>query len=282
MTTKPIDSLSDIIAAYDHFIIDLWGVMHDGTTLYAGAAEALKSIHNAGKHVLFLSNAPRKASRAIEVLDTLGVTRDHYAHMLTSGQCAHDWLAASNEWGKHYYYLGPSKDEDVLQGLDYMNEPDINNADFILNTGFEYDYQPTDEIQPLLERLIAAKLPLLCVNPDLEVVKQDGTRLLCAGWVAERYQQMGGNVTMVGKPYERVYEEAFARFNTADKSRILAIGDNLLTDIKGANAHGIDSLLISGGILKSEHGQLPDDTLLQELYRQTAATPTYVCSGFRA
>ncbi len=273
----PLTSLTDISSHYDAFLIDLWGVIHDGTQMYEGAAAALAHLHQAGKPVCFLSNAPRTADKAIRVMDALGVPRAHYAHLVTSGQVAHDWLKSESPWGKNYYYLGPGKDEDILNGLDYQSTT-MDKAGFILNTGFESDFQPEADILPTLEKLLSLKLPLLCVNPDMEVVKQDGTRMLCAGWVAQAYQQMGGTVTLIGKPYAQVYNTTIGLLG-ADK-KILAIGDNLHTDIKGAQNMGLDSLLITGGILKSEHGTHPSPEKLAALCHQASAAPTYVAQAF--
>ncbi len=278
---KPIESISDILHEYDAFIIDLWGVMHDGTQLYSGAKDAIAALHAAGKQVIFLSNAPRRRERPEATLLEFGVKREQFVELVTSGQVAYDTLKADPYLGTSYYYLGPSKDEDILDGLATITRVDSPaDADFILNAGFEYDFQPEAEIEPLLQALRAENLPLLCVNPDLEVVKQDGTRLLCAGWVARRYEQLGGTAEYVGKPHPAVYEVCFDKLS--NNKRILAIGDNLLTDILGANQAGIDSLLITGGILKSEGGAHPSPEKLAELCKQTGATPTYVAELFSA
>lgn len=280
MNAQAITSIAELSDHYDAYLIDLWGVMHDGSTLYAGADAALAHLRAKGKSVIFLSNAPRKAERAIKVLSRLGVDPQHYDHMVTSGQMAHDTLKTHETYGSHYYYLGPTKDEDVLGGLDYEQVKKPDDADFILNAGFEYDYQPEAEIEPLLVRLAALELPLLCINPDLEVVKQDGTRLLCAGRVAGRYEQLGGLVDYIGKPHQAIYHHCLNLLSNMAPSQVLAIGDNLLTDIKGANAMGIDSLLIKGGIMASEHGTVPDGDQLATHYMQTGATPTYVADRF--
>ena len=297
---KHINSIADIAAHYDAFLIDLWGVMHDGTKLYSGAKEAIAYLHARGKKIIFLSNAPRKADKAEVTLLKFGIPREAFVEVVTSGQVAYDQLLANNKYGAHYYYLGPDKDSDILMrnGVPVLTEHDrdenlledapslqrVNTpeeADFIVNTGFEYDFQPEAEIEPLLQRLLAKGLPLLCANPDLEVVKQDGTQLLCAGWVARRYEELGGEVHYIGKPHGDVYEACFELLD-APRERILGIGDNFLTDIRGANAAGIDSLLITGGILRAENGAHPDHTALEALCQQTAARPTYVAELFAA
>lgn len=280
MMNKPTPSPIDIFSRYDAFIIDLWGVMHDGSTLYPGAAETLAWLHEQRKQIVFLSNAPRRATLAEITLHKLGIAKTLYDHVLTSGETAYQMLKESMLFGPRYYYLGPGKDEDVLDGLAYERVADPAQADFILNSGFEYDYQPEDDILPLLQRLYSLRLPLLCINPDIEVVKQDGARLLCAGWVAARYAGLGGHVVYIGKPHADVYARSFSLLGNPPKSRILAIGDNLHTDIVGANHQNIDCVLISGGILTSEQGHLPDERELAEHIAKAGATPTYVLPRF--
>lgn len=245
-------ALPDIAASYDAFIIDLWGVMHDGTALYPGAAEALASL--APKPVVFLSNAPRRAHKAEATLTTLGVKREHYLRVITSGEIAFDLLKHEKRFSR-YYYLGPSKDEDILSDLPEYRSVGMEDAEFVLNTGYEVDFQPHEAVIPTLEKLLARALPLLCVNPDYEVVKQDGTHMLCAGALAQEYARMGGRVDYIGKPHANAYEAAKQYL---PQGRLLMIGDNPDTDIAGAKGAGIDSLLIAGGVLKVKHGTLLD------------------------
>lgn len=244
-----MSKLAEIANYYDGFIIDLWGVIHDGTALYPGAVDALKSL---GKPVVFLSNAPRQSHKAQETLDKLGVPRDAYLKVITSGQIAHDALKGDQTFSK-YYYLGPSKDEDILADLPSYKSVSIEEAEFVLNTGYEADFQPHAEVLPTLQKLLARKLPLMCVNPDMEVVKQDGTHMLCAGTLANAYAEMGGSVEYIGKPHANAFEAAKAALPPGN---LLMIGDNPDTDIEGASAAGLDSLLITGGILKVRHGRV--------------------------
>jgi HAD superfamily hydrolase (TIGR01459 family) len=272
-------TLTALIARYDAFLVDLWGVVHDGTQLYPGAGAALAALHGAGKPVVFLSNAPRQAHKAAATLDRLGVPREHYRELITSGQIAHDRLKAEAGSGQRcYYYLGPSKDEDILADLEnYVEVNTPQKADFILNTGYEVDFQPHAEILPTLNKLLAATLPLLCVNPDLEVVKQDGTEMLCAGSVAVEYERMGGAVTYIGKPHANAFNAALAALpDGTAKSRVLMIGDNPATDIAGASAAGLDSLLITGGVLKVKHGKTLSDTEA----RQICPAATHILPAF--
>jgi len=266
----------DIITSYDALIVDLWGVIHDGTSLYPGVAETLRVLHELKKPVVFLSNAPRVSAKARTNLVALKIPTNHYLDIVTSGQVAHDLLAATPTQ-KKYYYLGPSKDEDVLSDLlNYKKVAEAQEADFILNTGYEYDGQPHEEIVPLLLQLLP--LPMLCINPDMEVVKQDGTHFLCAGAVAAEYTRLGGRVSYIGKPFPDVYKVAMSMLGSG---RFLAVGDNPATDIKGANDAGIDSLLVIGGVLNARYGENLREADAREICRIAGVTPTYVLPGFR-
>lgn len=269
------------LSRYDAVLLDLWGVVHDGTALYPDALASMRALRMAGKKIVLLSNAPRRASKAKAVLETLGVDASLYDLLLTSGEAAHDELKADPEMlGTHYYYLGPGKDEDILSDLeDYTQVDDPAEADFVLNTGFEQDFQPKGDILPTLRKLHKNELPLLCVNPDFEVVKLDGTHMLCAGVVAQMYEELGGMGLRIGKPYPLVYSKALA-FLGLPPERILAIGDGPATDILGANHAGIDSLLITGGILSVEHPGI-DEAKARDICQRYGADPTYVLPSFR-
>ena len=270
-------NLQAIIENYDAFIVDLWGVIHDGDKLYPGVAETLRVLSELGKPVVFLSNAPRVAAKAQQNLVRLGIPDAHYQDIVTSGQVAHDILAA-NPTRKTYYYLGPGKDEDVLANvLNATLTMDTAQADFILNTGYQFDGQPHEEIIPLLKKLLP--LPLLCINPDMEVVKQDGTQILCAGAVAAEYTAMGGKSAYIGKPFPEVYATAKALLPQAE--RILCVGDNPATDIKGANDADFDSLLVTGGILKVRYGDDIGDTEARHICSLAGVAPSHILSGFR-
>lgn len=270
----------DILARYDAFLIDLWGVVHDGTALYPGVADVLAQLHAQGKPVVFISNAPRVSAKAEATLTKLGIPRAHYKQVVTSGQVAHDLLRDDTDlFGTHYYYLGPSKDEDILADLpDYTRVATPEEADFVLNTGYEQDFQPHNEVLPLLKKLIALDLPLLCVNPDLEVVKQDGTQMLCAGALAGEYEDMGGIAEYVGKPHPAIYDVCR---DLLPAGKLLAVGDNPLTDILGANEAEIDSLLITGGVLTSRHGGTVSEQQARDECHEENAEPTYILPAFR-
>ncbi len=241
---------------YRGFILDLWGVIHDGSRLYPHALECLKQLRAQGKRVFFLSNAPRRVHKVTAVLESIGVSADLYEGVMSSGEAAYQAMAAGEvSVGKRYLYIGPERDADVLQGLSYSSGPP-EEADFILNVGFGSEEAGLEDLTPLLARCLARRLPMLCLNPDMEVVKISGERFPCAGVIARQYVSMGGAVQWYGKPYPAVYRHCLARLAPLRPAEILAVGDGLYTDILGANNAGIDTLLIQGGILQGRQAEV--------------------------
>lgn len=275
----------DIIHRYDAFLLDLWGVIHDGATAYPEVHETLGSIREAGKKVIFLSNAPRRAAKAVEGLERLKIEKHLYDHVVTSGEVAYERLKARDMRaftlkGNRYTYIGPERDAGLLDGLDYVRVEHAKDADFVLVTGYDEDSSPIDEKKPQLEEAIRYQLPLICANPDWVIVRISGVRAYCAGVIAKQYEDMGGVVQYFGKPYPGVYRKSLALLEGVPLSRIAAIGDSLTTDIKGANGMGIDSYLIAGGILGEalniQHGELPNPKALLRVCEGEGVIPSGV------
>ena len=239
--------------SHDGFIVDLWGVIHDGIAPYPGAVDCLRRLRAAGKRVVLLSNAPRRARLVQEGLRGMGVPDDGYDGILTSGEATRSaLLARSDPWfaglGRRVLHLGPRKDRTIFEGLDLDLVQDPADADFLLNTGpdDESGENAPEPYLPLLQRCAILDIPMLCANPDLEIVR-GGERIICAGLLSRSYEQYGGTVRSIGKPYAEVYEVVFPMLGVP-KSRILAVGDALATDIAGAKAAGISSCWVLGGI----------------------------------
>lgn len=286
-------NITEIAKNYDYFILDIWGVIHDGSQTYPRVLEQLKYLRQLGKKVCFLSNAPRRSSKVAEVLKKFGITEDLYDFIITSGEATFLFLQENqNNSTKlqhligttpnsfHYYYIGPEKDADLLNGLGYKATIDAAQADFVVATGFDHDLSTIEEKLPQLSEAKKNNLTMICVNPDLIVVKQNGLELICAGLMALEYKKMGGKVVYFGKPYNLVYEQVFRLFSNPDKTKVLAIGDGIETDILGANKNGIDSALVAGGILAGElgikHGELPNQDSMQKICNKYQAYPQFV------
>ena len=255
-----LSGLAELSAAYDGYIVDLWGVIHDGITPFADALACLE--HLRGKPVLLLSNAPRRAEAARVLLRALGVEDALYRDLLTSGEAT--WLALrerKDPWfaglGKRLHHLGPERDRSTFEGLGLSLSDGPADADFVLNTGPDdhRDGQTLEAFAPELDACLRAGLKMICANPDLEIVR-GGARILCAGALAAYYTANGGDVRSIGKPDPAIYAQALNRLGV-QPSRVLAIGDSLRTDIVGAATAGIDSVWVTGGIHAEELGDDP-------------------------
>lgn len=274
---KMIDSLRLIANQYDIFLCDLWGVIHDGDELYPDVLHTLESLEAVGKKVFFLSNAPRLASSVSERMDAMGVSRRWYSGALTSGEAAVKWLnnQGKAKFGGALYYLGLEKDAPLLEKLAQPVVSTLADAEWVLNGNFVELGDSMSDVQPLLHEARERNLPMLCINPDMEVVKLDGTRIACAGAIAEAYEELGGKVEYIGKPHSLIYQYALETLGVGDTSRVAMIGDNILTDIRGGARAGLDTVLVLQGILK-EGGEQKIAALIE----QTGVSPTYAISGF--
>lgn len=277
--------IKEISANYDYFIFDLWGVIHDGTQAYEGVLEALSFLRAQGKKICFLSNAPRRSFKVAEILKKFSITPDFYEFILTSGEATFlDFKKNQennfSEFGKKYFYIGPKKDIDLLDGLEYQQVFEAEQASFAIVTGFDDEASILQEKLPQIQGAKKYNLPLICVNPDLLVVKQNGVEMICAGVLAAEYEKMGGKVFYYGKPFSSVYKMTYDFFGKPDKNKIIAIGDGMETDIKGASDFGIDSVLVTGGILCNKlgvrYGQEASRDKVQQVCESYKVFPQYI------
>jgi HAD superfamily hydrolase (TIGR01459 family) len=272
---KFLTGFTEIAGEYDGFILDLWGVVHDGVNPIPGAPECLERLHQAGKHCVLLSNAPRRSEVIARQLTKMGIPTAHYTGVMTSGEASHIVLRdRPDAWykalGDRVFHLGPERDRNLVDGLDLVAVDDPAAATFVLNTGPDHLADPAEapSYDPLLERCAERQLPMICANPDLEVIR-GGVRVLCAGTLALRYLEMGGDVRMLGKPDPRIYDPVLEMLDLP-KARVLAVGDALRTDIAGAAAIGVDSCWVLGG-LHGEH--LGDDKQITEEAERAGLAP---------
>lgn len=273
---KILPSISSIIPNYDAFLLDLWGVVHDGTQLYDGVRETLVALKKADKQVVFISNAPRRAARVASVLTELGIEPALYDYIVSSGEVGFHWLeSGKSPWGNHYYLIAAEKDKGLLDNLNFEQVDELKNADFILNLGFGTEEQTSEDYAPTLQAAAKLNIPMLCLNPDLEVIKISGGRFPCAGALAKDYIALGGKVKSFGKPYPEVYEYAHKLLGGIDKKQILAVGDSLETDIPGAKQFGVDCVLVTSGILKGH-----EIAEIKEMCGSLDLHPTYLLPQF--
>lgn len=245
---KTIKGLSEIFSAYDGFIFDLWGVLHDGVSPSPDTKKILKMLKKTKKPVWLLSNSHNRIEPNIAILTSMGITPDLYAGITTAGEAT--WHALKNvyleKFGKKCLSIGYN--QSLYEGLDIDLVENAEDANFVLNGLFIKETEDLDPHIKLLEKLLTYKLPMICSDPD-NFAHEEDTLFICPGFFTKKYEQMGGNVINFGKPYRDVYSTCFKGLKT---NNILAVGDAMITDIKGAYGVGIDSVLIMSGIHRNE------------------------------
>lgn len=244
-----ISGLSEIAADYSAALCDIWGVIHDGQTVFPHVSDALQQFRKYSGPVILLSNAPRPAATVARRLTELGLSQECYDGIVTSGEVTRHLLTARGQQGQKCHHVGPEKDADLVAEL-AIELSDLEAADFILLSGLYDDLTETpDDYGSLLDQWHQRGLEIICANPD-RIVPFGDRFIYCAGAVAERYEQKGGGVEWVGKPYPLVYQHALEVLAGlgAPTQNVLAIGDGPKTDIAGANRAGLDALFVGAGL----------------------------------
>ncbi|WLR93388.1 TIGR01459 family HAD-type hydrolase [Shinella zoogloeoides] len=243
-----IQSFRDIASHYDVVLCDVWGVLHNGVEAFSAASEALAEARAAGLTVVLITNSPRPHPGVKVQIRGLGVTDDAYDRIVTSGDVTR---ALIEDAPKRVYFIGADKDHPLLDGLG-VEQAGLEAADVVVCAGLRDDeVESIEDYRAELTALAARDLPFICANPDLVVER--GHRLIpCAGALAQLYEVLGGTTRIAGKPYRPIYEKSLAEAREMrgafDLSRVIAIGDGMPTDVRGAEGFGLDVLYISGGI----------------------------------
>jgi HAD superfamily hydrolase (TIGR01459 family) len=235
--------------------------MHNGVKLNQKAVEAIDQLKNNSKKIVFLSNAPRPSSRVINFLLKMDLDEKYLSNVMTSGEAAMHAIN-ENKFGKTFFHLGPPRDTSVFDKVK-ENKVDLEKCDFILCTGLFDEHEEDLEYYKKLLRQHTTK-KLICTNPDL-TVHRGNIEELCAGSVAKIFEEIGGEVVYFGKPHKEIYDMCF---NSSE--RVLAIGDNLRTDIKGANNLNIDCIFISDGVHRDEYKDISGLSFLLKKYKVKA------------
>jgi HAD superfamily hydrolase (TIGR01459 family) len=272
-----VPGLSALAPSYGAVLCDVWGVLHNGVAAFGPACEALTAFRReTGGPVVLITNAPRPNAPVRLQLAELGVPTSAFDDIVTSGDVTRGAIEALD--GAPVLHIGPERDLTLFEGLKAPLSGE-DGAEAVVCTGLVDDEQETPETyRPLFERLIARDIPFICANPDI-VVERGDTLIWCAGALARLYEDMGGRVTIVGKPHAPIYEAAIARAEAAaghklERSAILAIGDGLPTDIRGAVANRLDALFITDGIHGADFGPAgqPDEALVRARLKEEGLT----------
>ena len=271
-------------------ILDIWGVLWDGIEVYPEAIDTLKKIKELNIPVILLSNAPRKASKVKKKLNAIGIKKEFYKEIISSGEICRSALLSKNFVvpGEHYYFIGLKEDKDLLSGSHFSEAKNMNSADFVLLTGPRSFNDTLSEYKDELTKCFKLRLPIISANPDKIVIRQNGKTVICAGELAKLYTKMGGTVKEFGKPHKEIFITALKSISklrsTISKKNISIIGDGLETDIAGGNAIGINTILITDGILskelKTEGKNMPDKKLLSKILERYKTIPNAAAVRF--
>jgi HAD superfamily hydrolase (TIGR01459 family) len=279
----PITShFAALAGGYDVVLSDVWGVVHNGIAATAEACDALTRFRAGGGTVVLITNAPRPGANVRAILDRLAVPHSAYDAIVSSGDVARALIVARA--GERVFHVGPERDLPMFEGLD-APITELERADYAVCSGlFDDTVETPQDYQPLVARMRARALPMICANPDV-VVERGDKLVYCAGAIADLYAAAGGEVVYAGKPYRPIYEQALrvaeaARGAPVAHHRLLAIGDSVRTDLKGAAALGIDSLFVTAGIHAEELGARhdPDTLALSNIFAAAGVVPKAVMS----
>jgi len=277
----PITShFAALAGGYDVVLSDVWGVVHNGIAATAEACDALTRFRAGGGTVVLITNAPRPGANVRQILDRLAVPHSAYDAIVSSGDVARALIVARA--GERVFHVGPERDLPMFEGLD-APITELEHADYAVCSGLTDDTTETpQDYQGLIERMRARALLMVCANPDV-VVERGHELVYCAGAIADLYAAAGGEVIYAGKPYRPIYEQAMsiaqgARGRPAERARVLAIGDSVRTDLKGAEAFGIDCLFVTAGIHAEELGgrDSPDASALNGIFAAAGIAPKAV------
>ena len=273
-----IKSILEIVDKYDNFIIDQWGVMHNGTTGYKHAIESIYYLEKKNKNLFIISNSSKRSKSSKARLPKLGFKDKSFINILTSGEMI--WQVINKQFSqsdinKNCFHIFDKGKEDGLafrDGLNLSFVDKIDNADFILACTPFTGMQPIDYV-PILDKAVSKNLIMYCANPDFETIENNNNQnIFCMGTIAEIYKNMGGEVIIKGKPEKDIYIESTSSIKL-DKMKTIAIGDSIFHDIKGANNFDIDSILVKSGIHK-------DLQTIKILCKNHQIEPTYIIDNF--
>lgn len=283
-----LTGVSALIDRYDGFIIDQWGVLHDGTTPYPNAAECLRRLRAAGKRIVILSNSGRREADNVRLMTSMGFAADSYDRFISAGEDARAALIARTDsfhraLGVRCYAFTRDDDRSLLDGIGLEFVDRIDDAEFLALIGTDSPRRDLVDYEPELRQAIARRLPMICANPDLLRLSPRGM-IEAPGVLARHYEALGGEVFYHGKPHPAIFRSCLAALHGCAPDHVIAIGDSIEHDILGAARAGVPSALIAGGVhapaLELRWGELPTEARWRGFVANAAAKPDYVLSAF--
>ncbi|EKF20709.1 HAD family hydrolase [Nitratireductor pacificus pht-3B] len=279
-----IDSLDALADRYTALLCDVWGVIHNGVEAHDAACAALSRARAAGKVVVLITNSPRPHQGVEEQLDLLGVPRDAWDRVVTSGDVTRDLIRAAP---RRLYHIGPERDGAIFDGLDVELVEDFEASGVVCTGLFDDENETPEDYAESLQRLRMRDLPFICANPDI-IVERGDRHIWCAGALARDYGLLGGRTLIAGKPHRPIYDAAFQAAGAVlgrelVRGEALGIGDGVLTDVKGADSYGLDVLFVTAGIHARDYGapDSPDAALLAAFLEKHGHTPVAAITRLR-
>ena len=263
---------------YDVLMCDVWGVIHNGVAAFPAACDALLRFRAAGGTAILVTNAPRAGDAVARILDRLGVPREAYDAITSSGDVTRGIIAARLD--QTLFHLGPERDRSIFTDL-AVNFAPLDRADYVVCSGlFDDTTETPDSYRDMLAAMRARSMLMVCANPDI-VVERGDSLVYCAGALADAYAALGGEVLYCGKPHAPIYQAALATAaarrgdRMPERKRVLAIGDSVRTDIKGAAAFGLDCMFVTSGIHAEQYGSrdAPDPAKLDAVFNAAGVAP---------
>ncbi|MER9946564.1 TIGR01459 family HAD-type hydrolase [Mesorhizobium sp. M0047] len=279
-----IGSLEDVSKTYSAILCDVWGVVHNGESHFPVAASALARAREVEIPVVLITNSPRRSADVVAQMNAIGVPLSAYDRVVTSGDVTRDLIA---EGPRKIFHIGADRDFTLYEGLDVELVEEFEASGVVCTGLFDDEVEKPEDYTELLRRLRARNLPFICANPD--IVVERGERLIwCAGALARDYAQLGGRTLIAGKPYAPIYNVAMKEVvellgRPVERGQVLAIGDGMMTDVKGAADNGFDVLYVSGGIHARDYGDAlqPDPARLAAFLEKHGYRPVAVIPRLR-
>ncbi|MAS86936.1 MAG: TIGR01459 family HAD-type hydrolase [Micavibrio sp.] len=287
--TKFCKGVSDLSDSYTGFILDGWGVIHDGKAIYPEVHEVLDQLKARKKEVIILTNSSRSEETNIEQLEKMGLQRNMYTHMVSSGEFIRQGLKDRKEsifagLGERVFLLNRKGDTSLIDGLGLKKAHDPENADFMLITGSDAPEKSLEDYDPVLRKASQKRIKAICANPDMFMMA-DGKTYFGAGQIAKRYASFGGVVDFIGKPYQPIIRHCMSMFKEALPASTVIIGDSMAHDIMAGALLNVDTALVASGVhAKNFDGVYDDpaekDKVLNALVNNYGCKPNYLLNQF--
>ena len=284
--TEFIERIEPLARGYDVLLCDIWGVVHNGIAAFPDACAALTRFRQGGGTVILITNAPRASDAVVRILDRMQVGHEVYDAIVSSGDVTRGIVG--RRAGQRVFHLGPERDHSIFTGLDVSFAP-LESADYVVCSGlFDDTVETPDNYRDMLKAMRERALFMVCANPDV-VVERGDTLVYCAGALADAYAVLGGEVLYCGKPHAPIYDMALSTAASLRggripaRDRVLAIGDSVRTDLKGAAAFGLDVMFVTSGLHAEHYGsrEAPDLKALNKVFADAGVAPKAVMSGLK-